>query len=182
MAKLPQDEEIVKACNEQSHVDGSGYGNRCAVYPLSAPQLFIKYGYDDDGISEEARNQRFAYEALRGMPKQDTAGIRIPTIYHVFSSNKKEYIVMEYVQGKTIRQLLDKESVDTRLQECYTQVAQAIKLFLSIPILTAIPGPVGGGIIRHPLFKDTIASVEYSSVAHLQAHLNTVTSLYLRHC
>ena len=82
---------------------------------------------------------------------------------------------MEYVRGKTIRELLDKESVDTRLQECYTQVAQAIKLFLSIPIPTAIPGPVGGGIIRHPLFKDTIASVEYSSVGHLQAHLTAVT-------
>lgn len=173
--KLPQDEEIIKACDEQSHVYGSGDSNRCVVYPFTAPRIFIKYGYDDEGILEEARNQTFAYEALQGMPKQDTTGIRIPIIYRVFSRNKRVYIVMEYVQGKTIRELLDKESADTCLQECYNQVAKAIKLFLSIPISTAIPGPVGGGIIRHPLFKNTIASVEYSSVAHLQAHLNTVT-------
>ena len=172
--KLPQDEEIVKACNEQSYTYGNGCSNRYALYPLAAPEIFIKYGYDDEGMLEEARNQTFAYKALREMPKQDTIGIRIPNIYRVFSKKQSVYIVMEYVQGETVKELLEKESVDT-LQECYDQIAKAIRLFLSIPIHTTIPGPVGGGMIRHPLFKDTIASINYSSIADLQAHLKAVT-------
>ncbi|KAH8790921.1 hypothetical protein F5882DRAFT_377049 [Hyaloscypha sp. PMI_1271] len=40
----------------------------------------------------------------------------------------------------------------------------------------ATPGPYGGGLIRHPLFKDYQANIEYSSVAQLQHHINKVNA------
>jgi serine/threonine protein kinase len=86
------------------------------------------------------------------------------------------YIVTEYVRGKTIKELLDEDLRNPRLRECYDQVARAIEFFLSIHpnIDTTPPGPVGGRVIRHPIFRRATAPREYSSVADLQEHVEAV--------
>jgi len=82
------------------------------------------------------------------------------------------YIFMEYVNGKTLKEFLEEGISPNQLQECYNQIAKAIKLFISIKALDSVaPGPVGGGIIKHPLFKDTVASIEYASIDDLQQHI-----------
>lgn len=174
LPQLPSDDEIIDISNQQSRVDDSGFPTRYAVYPSrEAPIAFIKCGYVDDGMLAEARNQQFAYTTLQQQPQE---GIRIPRVYRVISRGQKVYIVMEYIRGKTIKEQLEEVPRSPRVRECYDQVARAIKFFLSIHIDTDItaPGPVGGGVIRHPLFRWAVAPREYSSVADLQEHVEAV--------
>ncbi|KAH6675918.1 hypothetical protein B0J14DRAFT_538581 [Halenospora varia] len=82
---------------------------------------------------------------------------------------------MEYVNGRTLKELLEEGMSHDQLQYYYNQIAKAIKLFISMKVPDgATPGPVGGGTIKHPLFKDIRASIEYASFDDLQQHVNNV--------
>ena len=173
LVELPTDSEIVAFCHTQQ---ASGNYSPTYIYPSrEAPTAFIKHGGKDYSVMSEVANQKFAYNTLKSMPRQKTTNILIPQIYHVFEQDKVVYIVMEYVAGETLKELLDRKLSHDQLDECYNKIAQAIKLFLSfkVPDNTA-PGPVGGGIIKHPLFKYTVASTKYASVDELQIHVNNV--------
>jgi hypothetical protein len=86
---------------------------------------------------------------------------------------------MEYIHGETLEELIAKSTIG-QLQECYHQITRAIKLFLSIEIPTGVNiGPVNGGIIKHPLFKDAVASIQYAPVNELQLHANKVATNFL---
>jgi len=173
LVQLPTDSETVAFCQTQQ---ASGNYNPTYIYPSrEAPTAFIKHGGKDYSIMSEILNQEFAFSALKSMPEQKTANILIPEIYRVFEQDKVVYIVMEYVAGETLKELLDRKLSHDQLQEYYNKIAQAIKLFLSFKVPDNIaPGPVGGGIIKHPLFKYTVASIEYASVDELQTHVNNV--------
>ncbi|KAK1768721.1 hypothetical protein QBC33DRAFT_357500 [Phialemonium atrogriseum] len=86
---------------------------------------------------------------------------------------------MEYVSGKTFRELMaDWRSFREVSEYCYTMVEKAIRLFLSFYVSEgAAPGPYGGGIIRHPLFNDYKAPIQYDSVDMLEKHLNKVATI-----
>jgi hypothetical protein len=92
------------------------------------------------------------------------------------------YIVMEYVRGRILASLRTECEPESELEEKYEQIAKAIRLFLAfdIPDKTLL-GPAGGGIIKHPLFKDTVASLQYESVEQLQEHLTRVRLYTTRH-
>ncbi len=86
------------------------------------------------------------------------------------------YIVMEYIQGQTIYELL-KDFPEDLLEDKLNKIFPAIISLLSIRTPQDIaPGPVGGGIIKHPIFKDNTASIEYKSVNELQQHIYKVRS------
>ncbi|KAH6675107.1 hypothetical protein B0J14DRAFT_29184 [Halenospora varia] len=130
------------------------------------------------GMMAEMLNQDFAFKALERMPQQKRAGIRVPKVYRVIEKAQIVYIVMEYVNGKTLKESLEEGISHDKLQDYYNQIAKAIELFISIKVPDGVtPGPVGGGIIKHPLFKDTIASIEYTSFDDLQQHVNNVANL-----
>lgn len=151
------------------------------MYPPESPIACIKYKSLGHGITEEARNQRFALQALQQIPEEERKGIRIPEIYRVIETTSAVYIVMEYVPGKTLHELIEREGglVTKALDEQFNQIEKALRLFLSFKVPDKVaPGPVGGGIIRHPIFKDYEASIEYSSVSELQDHVFKVT--YIR--
>jgi serine/threonine protein kinase len=124
----------------------------------------------------EARNQIFAFNALKQMLQQGYTRIRIPEVYRVIEKDDIIYLVMEYIHGETLKDLLTKDIADDSLRGKYEQIAKAIKLLLSIKVPeNAVPGPVRCGIIKHPIFKDTVASIEYASVDELQRHLTFVS-------
>jgi serine/threonine protein kinase len=173
LPQLPSDDEIVAACREHSFRDE---GNNCFAYPSRETAVaLIKYDDMTFGIKEEARNQEFAYQALQNLPEEERRGIQIPKIYRLIERGSAAYIVMEYVRGKTLAELKASDTEGNCMREAYDQIERAIKCFLSFKVPDhAAPGPVGGGIIRHPIFKDTSASIEYASVDKLQGHLTKV--------
>lgn len=83
---------------------------------------------------------------------------------------------MEYIRGKTLAKLMeDRETFKETYQYYYDSIERALKLLLSFPVpKDAAPGPYGGGIIQHPLFKDYRAAIQYDSVDMLEQHLNNV--------
>ena len=151
--QLPTDSETVAFCRKQQ---ASHNFSPTHIYPSrEAPTAFIKYGGRDYSMMAEVLNQEFAFNALESMPQQGVRKILIPRIYRVFEQDKAVYIIMEYVAGETFKDILGKEIPHNQLQEYYNRIAQAIKLFLSFKVPDNVtPGPVGGGIIKHPLFKD----------------------------
>ncbi|KUI62423.1 hypothetical protein VP1G_09546 [Cytospora mali] len=58
----------------------------------------------------------------------------------------------------------------------YRYIAEGIRLLSVKAPPEAKPGPVGGGIIRHPLFSDFQATISYRDVEMLEKHLNKVLS------
>lgn len=85
---------------------------------------------------------------------------------------------MEYVEGTTLRELMvNWGSFQRNSEYYYSRVESALRLLLSFPVpQDATSGPCGGGLIRHPLFKDYLAPIQYGSVDELEGHLNTVSS------
>jgi tRNA A-37 threonylcarbamoyl transferase component Bud32 len=55
----------------------------------------------------EMLNQDFAFNTLEDMPQQKRAGIHVPKIYRVIEAAATVYIVIEYVNGKTLKELLE---------------------------------------------------------------------------
>lgn len=112
------------------------------------------------------------------MPPDETRGIRIPEVYRTLQKGDWFYIVMEYIPGKTLQQLADQEDWGESRQKALTiSIARAVRLLMSIPVPAGqTPGPVGGGQIRYPLFKDDTSFCNYSSVDELEKHLNDVSN------
>jgi hypothetical protein len=111
------------------------------------------------------------------LPDQ-TRGICIPEVYRTLQSGDWFYIIMEYIPGKTLQQLADQKDWGKPRQNALTNsIAMAMRLLISIPVpVGQMPGPVGGGQIRHPLFKDDTSFCNYSSVDELEKHLNDVSN------
>lgn len=147
--QLPSDDEIVTFCRNQ---EALGIQSNTYVYPARTTAVaFIKSGSRKAGMMAEMLNQKFAFQPLRDIPESQRARIRIPEIYRVIEKDEILYVVMEYVSGKTFKQILDnKSTTHDQLQNCYDKIAQAIQLFLSFKVPDNImPGPVGGGIVKH---------------------------------
>lgn len=121
------------------------------------------------------KNHDHVFRALKAMPPDQKRGILIPEIYRTFESGDRLFIVMEYIPGRTLAQLQEQQGWESRKGTVIDGIARAIRLLRSIQAPRGQkPGPVGGGRIRHPLFKDDTSFCEYSSVDELERHLNKV--------
>ncbi|OAA53624.1 Protein kinase-like domain protein [Niveomyces insectorum RCEF 264] len=133
------------------------------------------------GLLPEARTQQFAHDGLAKMPPDERQGIHVPRILRLVQYDSGSgYIVMEYVPGKTLehihREHQDMTPEDS--QPYYDAISRALRLFLAIPVpADAQPGPVGGGIIHHALFKGFVAPIKYDSVDMLEKHMNKLATL-----
>ncbi|KAM3514131.1 hypothetical protein MY11210_002232 [Beauveria gryllotalpidicola] len=120
----------------------------------------------------EVATQTFTRDSLKAISGSTTDGgnlPRVPKTFRVFWGGK--YILMEYVQGKTPRELAETKSWEEQLQYI-DRIAKAVDVLLTIPIQAeAAPGPYEGGLIRHPLFKDSKAPKIFNDVASLQEHV-----------
>lgn len=170
------EEDIISVFNQTPRVKANGWGVTGFLYPPQQPVAYVKFGWPSERRAE-LRNHEYAFKALMGMPTDQTRGILIPEIYRDFESDNYLFIVMEYIPGRTLKQLGDDQDFDTQQKTITNKIARAIRLLMSIrPPPGQKPGPVGGGRIRHPLFKDSTSYCEYSSVDELETHLNTVSN------
>ncbi|KAH6703277.1 hypothetical protein BKA61DRAFT_195272 [Leptodontidium sp. MPI-SDFR-AT-0119] len=163
--QLPSNEKTLAFCRTHYR-----QGARTVVYPSqNAPIAFIKIASSQSSVESEISNQKFAFNALEALSEQERTGIYVLKIYRVLEEASTRYIIMEYVQGQTLEELLDQDILHDLF---FNQISKAIKLFLSFEVpVNATPGTIGRGTIRHPLFKDAIASIEYTSVDALQGHV-----------
>ncbi|KAK2596516.1 hypothetical protein N8I77_013403 [Diaporthe amygdali] len=149
-------------------------------YPKRNSVAYVKFGPLKQ-IATEVQNHEYAFGALKKMPPNQTRGIRIPEIYHTFNVgeelNQKMFIIMEYIDGKTLAELVEEHGYETTKKTHEGSIARAIRLLMSIKApKDQGPGPVGGGRIRHPLFKNETSYLAYSSVDALEKYLNQVST------
>lgn len=183
---LPSDDELVAIAEEwrqsklNEGIDSFSGTTRDGdtffgfAYPQSAtePVAWIKFSES----MGEARMQAFAREQLSAMDLPTRGDLRVPEVYRAIERGGQVYVVMEYVPGKTLNTLSKMEEVDGELLDAMVgRVADAVRLLLSIPVpQDTPPGPKGGGLINHMLFKDHEAPIEYASLDELERHLNKV--------
>lgn len=168
------EDEIMSVYQQTPRVKPNG----CAVtgfsFPPDQPVAYVKFGLKSRRITE-LKNHEYAFAALKAMPPHRTKGILIPEIYRTFESNDRFFIVMEYIPGRLLACFEEGQDWESRQKKVTHSIAEAIKLLISIPAPPGQkPGPVGGGCIRHPLFKDDKSYCEYLSVEELESHLNKV--------
>ncbi|KAG8170135.1 hypothetical protein KVR01_000880 [Diaporthe batatas] len=175
-----REEDIIAAWEQTPRVRPSGYGVTGFAFPpqLEQPIAYVKVG-SQAALQPELRNQEYVWKALNDMPPDQTRGIRTPCVYRTFQSGHWFYIVMEYIPGKTLQQLMDqKDWSDPQRAARTNSIARAMRLLMSIPVPAGqTPGPVGGGRIRHSLFRDDISYCVYSSVDELEKHLNDASTI-----
>lgn len=141
---LPSKEQVVKLCRK------NGINANHLTHTHNDRKFFIKY---NNVKMAEARNQH----PSRGFD----VSIRIPEIYHAFTSRYRTYIVMEHI---------DIDHLASNAQR-----AKAITELVSIESPeNSTPGPIGGRYIRHRFFKDFTSTIAYKSVRELERHVNRV--------
>jgi hypothetical protein len=157
----PGKEEIIHLCRQKGPTS-----NGLKYPPNGTPIAYIKYGR---GVTMgEAWAQLYAFEQMK-----DQLGAKIPRIYRAFQDGCWTFILMEYIEGKTVGELLQEPSADH--DWIYNQVADAVRQMLGFPVPEGVSlGPIGGGCAQHCFFKDHVAPMEYPSVPVLEKHINKV--------
>lgn len=170
-----REDEILSVFKQTPECKPNGNSVTGFAFPVEHPIVYVKFCYPPARGMAEAKNYDYAFRALKAMPPNQTQGIFIPEIYRTFQNDDTFFIIMDYIPGRTLAQLQEQQDWDSKKETCINDIARAIRLLMSIqPPPGQKPGPVGGGHIRHPLFKDDISFCEYSSVEELEKHLNKV--------
>lgn len=168
------EDEIISVHQQIPRMKSNGCAVTGFIFPPDQPVAYVKFGLKSRRMIE-LQNHKYAFAALKAMPPHQTKGILIPEIYRTFESNGKFFIIMEYIPGRLLARFEEGQDWELRQKTVINSIAGAIKLLMSIPAPPGQkPGPVGGGRIRHPLFKDDESYCEYSSVEELESHLNKV--------
>lgn len=172
---------VVDIAKRQPLSDSRGWQVSGCAYPADSPLIYIKYGHNGETLRDsEARTQQWAFDALKmKVPPEERRHIHIPEIYRVFEFDEWTYILMEYIPGKTLLQIMENWQAYSELADKYAdQIAAGLRLLLSLPVPEdAAPGPVGGGLVRHALYQDHRAPIEYDSVDMMEKHLNKVATM-----
>ena len=161
---LPGIYEIIAFCRQ------NGFETNGLKYPPNkSPIVYIKYGGRVN--MGEMRTQLHVFNAFNEMTP--ASGVKAPEIYLAFEYEGETYIVMEYVHGQTVAELL--RDPFNNANWIYDLVAKAVTHLVGIPVPSdARPGPAGGGYVHHWFFRDNDAPTEYASIDKLQHHINKV--------
>ncbi|KUI70890.1 hypothetical protein VM1G_06411 [Cytospora mali] len=174
------------------------------MYPNAQnPKFFVKFTDSRSKwlLEQEKRNQEFAFNTLHGLGPQQPVpqGLKllvcVPEMFRAFEYEDYYFLIMECVPGRTLNQVIaaaQARAGDAKLgagagagagaggqgdtSRFYRYIAEGICLLSVKAPPEAKPGPVGGGIIRHPLFSDFQATISYRNVEMIEKHLNKVLS------
>ncbi|POS75959.1 hypothetical protein DHEL01_v205642 [Diaporthe helianthi] len=170
-------DDLISTFKQTPQLKPDGFAVTGFVFPPVHPVAYVKFGLLSERRAE-LRNHEYAFKALKAMPQNQTQGIIIPEVYRSFEYGERLFIIMEYIPGRTLEQLVQQPGWESQQPSVSNEIARAIKLLMSIkPPPGQKPGPVRGGQIRHPLFKDNTSYLEYNSIDELEEHLNKVSTL-----
>jgi hypothetical protein len=158
-ARFPTHDEIVQSC------DRAGFNrNGVCIRVAGKPRYWVKYGRNYL-IRGEGRTQAHVAGIVNANP---ASAVRIPNVYLGFSRVNRGYIVMDFVPGATLAQR--KSPTGSYNKNDIKAVVAAVQQLINIkmPAGTA-PGPVGGGLIGHDFFVESLSSIRYDLVVQLEA-------------
>lgn len=146
--------QIIEACRQ------NGFDtNRLYCRSIDGRSLFVKYY---NVTLAEARTQTYFFEQVLSRPDLT---IRIPQVYNAVQEGWLCCIVMEHINFQSFAD--ENQRIDALVQ------------LLSVnPPPAAAPGPIGGSLIKHIIFQESKAALEYASVDELQEHFNQVFFSY----
>ncbi|KAG8829077.1 hypothetical protein FRC17_007154 [Serendipita sp. 399] len=151
------EDAIIKACTEHEDQHGGKRGyRRCLVFE----GFFVKF---DDYISlqPQAETQIYVFQCAM----HDTNAPRIPEVLHFLHRDGDDmaYIIMDYINLTA-----------TPPPDFHSKVAHALQWLhdLPLPHERVRIGPLGSGCARHPVFKDYVAPLPFTSVQAIQRYLN----------
>ncbi|KAL7922621.1 hypothetical protein ACQKWADRAFT_291946 [Trichoderma austrokoningii] len=153
LAKL--EDRVAEACaaHESDHHAEDNYRAAMNI----GTNLFVKYG-DVDRLLSEMETQKYISNHATASPGPDVP--RIPRVLHWFQRGDTAYLVMEYIQLQPTSETTD-------------GVSAALAWLARVPAPPGhVLGPLGGGYIRHPFFKDDEAPLRFSSVDALQRYMD----------
>lgn len=84
--------------------------------------------------------------------------MRVPNVYLAFEFGNRGFIAMEFVDG----------AAPTYEERDVADAAVAVRFIAEIRAPNSVPGPIGGGRIRHPFFLDRESAVAYPVVGWLR--------------
>ena len=152
---LPQPASIAELCKANGY---ESTGLAIMSESQGEPVAWVKYGRH---VSlGEARTQAYVAGVVN---TGSNANVRVAQVYFTFQVGRVGYIVMEHIAGHQCT------SADV------PKVAAVVNYLTTIKGPTLVPGPVGGGPIGHRFFVDWRSDIAYSSVRHLEAHVNGVS-------
>lgn len=154
---LPDRKALIDAC-ENEYKAQRGNTNHINWPVTGEPQFFVKFGVNTD--LTEAQNQMYFFKET-----QQSQTIRVPEVFWAFwiRDTWMTYIVMEFIKSRGF----------ASGQQRAVALAELLKV--RVPS-DAAPGPIGGGLLHHILFKHYKASRVYATVEKLEWHINKVSS------
>lgn len=170
--------DIISVFKQEPTLKPNGNSVTGFRYPKRNSITYVKFGPLKQ-IAAKVQNHEYALKAFKKIAPNQKRGIRIPEIYHTFNIGEelkqKMFIIMEYIVGRTLAELVEEHGYKTTKKTHEGSIARAIRLLMSIKApKDQGPGPVSRGHIRHPLFKNETSYITYSSINALQKHLNQV--------
>jgi hypothetical protein len=151
---------IVDICTAHKAENSRKEDYRTCVFV--GPHDVVKYG-DPKMLQPEIITQKYVFDYAESQP--DTSCVpRIPRVKHYFRKERTMYLVMERIT-----------LTPPPPSDFITRVAEAVKWLSEVkPPPDHVIGPLGGGCIRHKVFKDFKAPLPFPSVDALERYLNTV--------
>ena len=156
---VPSQDAVAAICRK------AGYSLNSTLLRDSSNSIiaFVKYG--PMVTLAQARTQDWVAKAVNDDPRLN---VRVPSVYEAFEISLSGlpigHIIMEYIDAPHC----DKNDLDL--------VANAVQTLIGLKAQDAVPGPVGGGLIIHPLFSDDWCSnYAYDTVEKLNKHMNYVS-------
>lgn len=183
VAAIPQDNEIARQfaqdlSEEELYQQSRGRQIPRFPYPPAHPVVFVKFGGPE--IQAEGDTQRLAFDWVSRQCRKDNGNIYIPEVFKIFSRGGLTFLIMQLIGASTIRTFRNQFEPQHWIDEksrYYDLVVEGIQLLRRMPVPDdATPGPYTSSkrIIKHMLFKDQSAPIEYGSIGELQDHLNRV--------
>ncbi|KAH8824856.1 hypothetical protein DL96DRAFT_1611057 [Flagelloscypha sp. PMI_526] len=161
---LPTFDNIVQSCA------AAGFDrNGICIQVAGEPRFWVKYGVSltlGEGLTQAH---------VANIVNADSEKIVcIPQAYLIFSCGRIRYIVMQFVEGKTVGERKF-TNMDKYREEDVQAVVAAVKRLTALKMPPGTPpGPIGGGTIGHDFFNECRSTLVYSTVKHLQHQINTV--------
>jgi hypothetical protein len=150
---------IVDICTAHKAENSRKEDYRTCVFV--GPHDVVKYG-DPKTLQPEIITQKYVFDYAESQPDMSCVP-RIPRVKHYFRKERTMYLVMERI------------TLTAPPSDFITRVAEAVKWLSEVkPPPDHVIGPLGGGCIRHKVFKDFKAPLPFPSVDALERYLNTV--------